>query len=445
MQLYNKAKDIMVTTTQKEKPLVGFFPLFYNLSESGRAVLVAKRFAELGGKVIFFSHGGEYEYLAKDLGFEIVKVEPFFTKEILARYQSIIRGEQKGQLYPEGFVEDAINNEIAAFKETEVKMIVSTHNYFSTISARAANIPLVGITTGPGSYQISIPDFAENIFTRLFPQSVKVRFANRLLGIYVSHLKPFNEVAKKLNVKQLKSPNDMYKGDVTLATNFLEFINILPNQKQYPSEDYIGLIVLEELFENKFSDKNAQSISNEIMNHIKVSEKSILVSMGSSGEKNLYLKILQTLNKTNYKVIAVLTNILDEAEIPKLNDNILLKKYVPSIRQLHSMVDLSIIHGGQGTVYTAAYAGKPIIGFPMQFEQHLNLEKMVGHGAGLMLSKKHFDEQKLLGAFKNIFDNYDYFLSNSQALAQKLPKPEGDKNAAKRIIEILKNLDKSNQ
>ena len=275
----------MGTMTQKEKPLVGFFPLFYNLSESGRAVLVAKRFAELGGEAIFFSHGGEYEYLAKDLGFEIIKVKQFFTKEILARYQSIIRGEQKGQLYPEGFTEEAIKGEITAFKETDIKMIVSTHNYFSTISARAANIPLVGITTGPGSFQISIPDFAESIFTRLFPQSIKVRFANWLLERSVSHLKPFNEVAKKLNVKQLKSPNDMYNGDITLATNFLEFIDILPNQQQYPSEDYIGIIVLEELFENKFSDKNTQSISNEIMNHIKGSEKSILISMGSSGEK----------------------------------------------------------------------------------------------------------------------------------------------------------------
>lgn len=430
----------MGTMTQREKPLVGFFPLFYNLSESGRAVLVAKRFIEMGGKAIFFSHGGEYEYLAKDLGFEIVKVKPFFSKEILSRYQNVVRGDKKGELYPEGFVEEAIMNEITAFNKNNIKMVVSTHNYFSTVSARAANILLIGITTGPGSFKISIPDFAENIFTRFFPQSIKVRFANRLLEKSVSHLKPFNEAAKKLNVKQLKTPNDMYAGDITLATNFLEFIDILPNQQQYPSEDYIGIIMLDELFENKFSNKNTQSISNEIMSHIKGPERSILISMGSSGEKNLYLKILETLNKTNYKVIAVLTNILDENEVPKLNDNILLEKYVPSIRQLHSMVDVSIIHGGQGTVYTAAYAGKPIIGFPMQFEQHLNLEKMVGHKVGLMLSKKYFDEQKLLDALKNIFDNYDSYLSNSQILAQKLPKPEGDKNAARRIIEILKNL-----
>jgi UDP:flavonoid glycosyltransferase YjiC (YdhE family) len=159
--------------------------------------------------------------------------------------------------------------------------------------------------------------------------------------------------------------------------------------------------------------------------------------MGSSGDKPLFLKILQTLNKTPYKVIVAYANILKENEIPRLNANILLKKFVPSISQLHVMVDLNIIHGGQGTVYTAAYGGKPVIGFPMQFEQHLNLEKIVGHGAGLMLSKKYFKEETLLKAINKIFDNYDQYLRNAQLLAKKLPKPEGDKNAARRIVEIV--------
>ena len=161
--------------------------------------------------------------------------------------------------------------------------------------------------------------------------------------------------------------------------------------------------------------------------------------MGSSGDKTLFLKILHALNKTHYRVVAVYANILNENEVYELNDNILLKKFVPSIAELHKMVDLAIIHGGQGTVYTAAYAGKPIIGFPMQFEQHLHLEKMAGHGAGLMLSKKYYSKKDLLRTIKEIFDNYDTYLNNAQALAKKLPEPNGDKNAARRIVEILRD------
>ncbi|OGS40869.1 MAG: hypothetical protein A3K77_08035 [Euryarchaeota archaeon RBG_13_31_8] len=166
--------------------------------------------------------------------------------------------------------------------------------------------------------------------------------------------------------------------------------------------------------------------------------------MGSSGDEKLFLKILQALNKTPYRVVAVYSNILKEKKLPEFNENILLKKFVPSIAQLHKMVDLSITHGGQGTVFTAAYAGKPIIGFPMQYEQHLNLEKIVGHGSGLMLSNKHFNEIKLIQAINRIFKNYDEFLQNSRNLSQILPKPEGDKKAAQRIMKILakKQLEK---
>ena len=62
-------------------PLVGFFPLFVNLAEAGRAVMIAKRYRELGGRIIFFSHGGKYEFLAKNQDFQITRVKPLITEE----------------------------------------------------------------------------------------------------------------------------------------------------------------------------------------------------------------------------------------------------------------------------------------------------------------------------------------------------------------------------
>lgn len=73
----------------------------------------------------------------------------------------------------------------------------------------------------------------------------------------------------------------------------------------------------------------------------------------------------------------------------------------------------------------------------MQAEQHLNLDNLVRHGVALRLSKTFFKEKNLLNAIEEIFANYDKYLNNAQALAQKLPKPEGDKNAARRVVEIL--------
>jgi len=423
--------------TQSEKPLVGFFPLFYNLAETGRAILVARRYEELGGKAIFFSHGGKYEYLAENQGFTIIRVKPFYTEELIDEIVKINRGEKRGISYKESFLRESVKEEVAAYKKSGVKMIVSFVNVSCSLSAHASGIPLVCVSPAPGRFHLSIPDNIENPLTLLVPQWIKLRFGNWFLLRGKKSLKPFNVIAKEYHLKPFSSSMEIFYGDVTLVTNFLEFINVFPNQQIFPTKDYVGIISLEELFVNQFSDVEKQKIESKISNHLKKNEKSILLTMGSSGDKKLFGNILRALSKTNYTVIAVNANILKNHEIPSLPDNILLLDFAPSIVKLHKEVDLSIIHGGQGTVYTAAYSGKPIIGFPMQFEQHLNLEKMVGHKVGIMQSKKYYKEKNLLNAIEKIFDNYDIYYKNAQNLVKKLPKPEGDKNAARRIVEIL--------
>ncbi len=422
-----------------EKPLIGFFPLFYNLAETGRAILVAKRYIELGGKAVFFSHGGKYEYLAKDFGYDIVRVNPIYTEESIRKKIRINRGEQKGIPYTEAFLREAVSEEIAFFKKTGVKMIVSFVNFPCSISARAAGIPLVCISPAPGNFHLRIPDDFENSFTRLIPQSIKIPLYNWVFKHAKKFLKPFNTIVKEYGLKPFKNTMDVVYGDVTLGTNFLEFINVFSNQQLFPDEDYVGIISLKEVFSERFSKEKTKAIEHDIKQHLNKSERSILLTMGSSGDKRLFLNILRGLNKTPHRIIAVYTNILNEDELPTINENILLMKFVPSIEKLHKMVDLTIMHGGQGTVYAAAYASRPIIGFPMQFEQHLNLEKMVGHGVGFMLSKKYFKKKHLLNAIKEIFNNYDIYLKNAQILAKKLPQPEGDKNTANRLVKLLQN------
>jgi len=424
-----------------EKPLVGFFPLSYNLAETGRAVLVAKRYVELGGKVVFFSHGGKYEHLIEDFGYDLIRVNPIYTEEAIKEIISINRGEKKGIPYKESFLRESVKEEIAAYKKAGVKMIVSFVNVPCSISARAAGVSLVCVSPAPGKFHFTIPENFENSFVRLIPQFLKVKIFNLFSTRSKISLKPFNIISSEYGLKPFRSSISVFYGDTTLATNFLEFINIFPDQQLFSNEDYVGIISLEEVFSDQFSEKKSKVIAHDLIKHLDKTQKSILLTMGSSGDKQLFLNILHVLNKTPHRVIAVYTNILNEEELPVVNENILLIKFVPSIQKLHKMVDLAIIHGGQGTVYTAAYAGKPVIGFPMQHEQHLNLEKMVGHGVSIMLSRKYFKEETLLKTINKIFDNYDFYLKNAQSLANKIPKPEGDKNAARRLVEIAAKID----
>lgn len=423
----------------KSKKLVGFFPHFFNLAETGRAVMIAKRYREMGGKTIFFSHGGKYEFLAEKNGFEIERVKPFVTDELVKEWFKFLSLETLSakNLLGKDWILKNVREEIKAFKKTKIDLLLTTNNVTCAIPARVLNIPYVNVTASGGSFVLKIPDALENPFTRLIPQKIKTKFLNFIMDRANWYIRPINRVAKKVGAPTFKDLTDLFRGDYTFVTDNLEFINVFPNQQYFKDDEYIGIILLDELFEENISEKKAKEINNKIDKHLKKTGKSIMLSLGSSGTPDFFKKILNVLSNTEYNVIAVYTSILKEDELPEVGENILLIKFVPSIRKLNSMVDLAIIHGGQGTVYNAIYSKKPIIGFPMIYEQNMNLEKIVGHGSGIMLSKKFFSKEKLIDSINEIFSNYEKYKTNAEKLAAKIPPPKGDKKIAEKIYEIV--------
>jgi spore coat polysaccharide biosynthesis predicted glycosyltransferase SpsG len=422
--------------------LVGFFNLFYNFGETCRSLLIAKHYRKLGGKVIFFSHGGEHEKLAEDNDFKIIKVKPIYTKEFIDLLWESSRSSRMLAFknpFSKNILIEHVEAEIEAYKKTGVKLIVSTNNLPCFISARAAGLPLITVTPKIISSYMQYPEDAEFFLSFLIPGWLKLKLLNWYTPRSKQYVKPFIEVAKKYNTPTPKSDGDIAKGDYTFYVDFIEFLGI--NKSTIPpNEFYTGHNFLDELLAQSLNKPDTEKEENEIENHIKRDGKSILFSLGSSGTKDIFLKILQALNKTDYNVIAVYTSILKEDELPEVKDNILLKKFVPSMEKLNKLVDLAIIHGGKATVYTAAYSGKPIIGIPMQFEQHRNIEILLKQGVGHMGSRKHFMEKAFLDQITRIFNNYNLYLKNAQNLAKKLPKPEGDKNAANKVFEITTQL-----
>jgi len=427
----------MKNRNTNNKPLIGFFPLFYNLAETGHGVLIAKRYMEMGGQAIFFSHGGEYEYLAKEIGCEVIRVKPIYDKEYIDLLWKSSRLETYKNPFSTNILNEHVKEEVKAFKKTKIKMIVSDNNWPCRISARVANIPLISVAANFVHSYTKYPEDAEFIFTRFLPNWLKLIVINWLSPRSKFYVGSFRKISKKYGLEPPRYSIDINKGDYTFYTNYPEFLGI--NTKDIAEDEYyIGPLSLEELFTDKVDIKDIEKTERKIENHLNKKGKSILFSLGSSGTKELFLKILNVLDKTDYNVIAVYTSILKEEEIPDLSENIILEKYVPSIEKINKMVDLAIIHGGWSTVITAAISGKPVIGFPMQFEQHLNLEVLVRHNVGTIALKNKIKNGELKNLIDEIFDNYDYYYNNAQKLAKKLPPPKGDIRAAKKIIEIQK-------
>jgi UDP:flavonoid glycosyltransferase YjiC (YdhE family) len=66
--------------------------------------------------------------------------------------------------------------------------------------------------------------------------------------------------------------------------------------------------------------------------------------------------------------------------------------------KISPMADISVIHGGIGTVMTAALAGKPVVGVGMQPEQDANLDCLVRKGCAIRISKGTANARKILAA-----------------------------------------------
>ena len=415
-------------------PLIGFFPLFYNLAETGRAVLIAKRYLEQGGKAVFFSHGGKYEYLAKDIGCKVISVDPIYTDEFIEELWKHSRLEKLGPPFNKSILRTHMEAESGAFKEADVDYVLSTNNFPCCLSTRYVKIPYISVTPRFSVDFRHYPEDAEFFFTSIIPESIKVRVLNWQFRRSMSWSRPFNALAREFGLPKFSYPQQITHGDYTLFTDFLELANVRPTDMR-DNEFYIGPIFFDELF-NDFSEKK-DDLSKKINKHLSKGEKSILVSLGSSGTKDLFEGILHVLGSTDYRVIGVYTSVLSGDTLPECNENILLEQYVPSMRAVNEMVDLAVLHGGQGTVYTAAYAGKPVIGFPMQFEQHMNLELLEQKGMACIASRRRFSKEIFLSLIEEMFSEYYQYLNNAQKLAKDLPFPQGDVNACNILMDLI--------
>jgi len=436
-----------------KKPLIGFLPMLNNFGETYPLVEVAKNCKKLGMDLIFFeSYNPQYTNLVKDLGCKIIKIRDpppeEYVKDIARLEESLgsdnlsfekACSELVDEKYEEVIIND-IKKELEVFKKTKIDILVSSGFEFTAhISTSLLDIPLVTLISGAVSQTYfksnlgSFPDNYENLLTKLIPKSIKNRFTNWYIPKDKSNIKSYNKISKNFSAPIKKSFLELFYGDYTLVVDDKEFVGV-KNLDDSNYERWVGPILPPKL-DNVYNDK----LEKDIGKHIEKPGKSILLSMGSSTTKNLFIKILKKLDTTSYNVIAIYTSILNEEECSKLklHDNIILTKFAPSIKNINEKVDLAIIHGGRGTVYTAAYSGKPVIGIPMHFEQQCNLNNLTRHGDGFVLSKKYFTGKKLVTKINKIFNNYDEFLKNSKNLKNKLPEPKGAKNAAKIISNII--------
>jgi UDP:flavonoid glycosyltransferase YjiC (YdhE family) len=418
------------------------FPHFYYLSEVSRLIEMGLALRKLGQEVVFFSHGGNYEYVAQEVGFEVVSVEPLMSPQRAAEYMAFNRGE-KGNPFRESFftydeLKAYVPAEADAFRLARANAVLIGWNLPSYLSAPLAGIPI--LVQQPGPFTAPFFDRKMGVFQpSLFgaPRRVPLNWlVNWWLPRAKIWLAPFNRIAQSLGLPQWKSTLDLMSGDLTLVMDAPEILGIPPDELHAyrPSHPQFFHRPPAYRYGGPCFARLPGDVPESIRTHFDTPLPKLYCAMGVSGSPRVLGEVIEIVNNLEIQSVIVTTIIL-----PGQSGNgvgrVLLTPHAPAHR-VNPLADIAITHGGAGTVQTAIHAGTPLVGIPMHLEQTGNLSLVTRQGAGLMLSKWDLNQRSLSRALEQVLGNSS-LRENMMRLKSLQDKLDGPAIAAREIVNFL--------
>jgi UDP:flavonoid glycosyltransferase YjiC (YdhE family) len=403
-----------------------FAPVAFNLAETTRMIEIAKGIRESktaceAFEVQFISDGGDLERLIEEEGFPLKRMEPRLTSEKIEHIGKVDKGEKIGPALSRQEMIARIENEVAYLKQLQPAAVITGSNMTIPVTCRILEIPLVWViqSTWLEDFFAHGAGMTDNIKFRPFKavaDGLILLFIN--LWIRTGFLNSINQAARYFGVEGYKSIFDYWRGDVTLVAEPAEFSGV-----KLPSNHYFtGPLIARQNF----------PVPEQIRN-IPRDQLLIYFAMGSSGTPEIVAKILESFEGKPYRVIAPIKFQLDKVPGVKIPSNVIVTDWLPAL-EINKLADLSVIHGGIGTVMTAAYAGKPVIGVGMQPEQDANIACLVRKGFAIRVPKSKDPSQKIQEAIQILMYNEDA-IRKAKEFSRVMEKWDGPKMAAELLFE----------
>ena len=403
-----------------------FAPAAFNLAETTRMLEIAKGIvrhetAHLVFDIQFISDGGEFGHLIEEAGFPLKKMQPRLTPEKIEFLYKIDKGEKFAPAFSQTEFIVRIENEVATLKELNPVAVITGSYPTIPVSCRIAQVPLVWVVQSTW-----LPDF----FTKGAGMTDSIRFkpfkivADGIIFLFInfwirySLLHPLNKAAKHFGIKGYRSVFDYWRGDVNLVAEPAELtgINLPPNYY------FTGPLIAHQDFPIP-----------EKINQMPRDKPLIYFAMGSSGTPEIVAKIAESFAGKPYRVIAPIKSHLDKVPDVQVPENVLVTDWLPA-HLVNKLADLSVIHGGIGTVMTAALAGKPVVGIGMQPEQDANIACLVRKGFAIRVRKSKDPSVNVQEAIQSLLNNQEA-KQKAAAFSKIMEKWDGPRLAADLLVE----------
>jgi len=160
----------------------------------------------------------------------------------------------------------------------------------------------------------------------------------------------------------------------------------------------------------------------------------IYFAMGSSGKRDLVIKILKGFEGKPYRVISPVKGLVEEMDF-EVPENVIVTGFIPA-HIVNKMADVAVIHGGQNTVMNACLSGTPFVGIGMHVEQQANIDACVRKGFAKRLSKKYVTAEQVLEAVESLLKDREA-KEKIDEFRKQLEKWNGPKVAAEKLKEMF--------
>jgi len=369
-----------------------FFPITFNLAVTTMAITLARAISG-DFDCHFASYGGEYETLIEKAGFPHTRLEPRFTPQIVKRIYALDQGRLIASLHTADTVRQMVRGELELYRRLQPAAVVTGMSPSACISCPTAQIPLIWVIqsgmalhTAARLGRLKNMDMLDTSSIRWLPERFRVKLSEVLASIsYASMAESFNQVAIEYGVEPFDSFDDLLWGsNYQLVAEPPGFSDL-----QFPpTAHFIGPLIA----------RLDVPLPEEVLN-LPRDLPIVYFAMGSSGQPGIVARILAAFAGKPYRVIAPVKHLLGKQPVP-IPDNVLVTGLLPYKANL--LADLSVIHGGIGTVMTACLAGKPVVGVAMSPEQFLNLEMMVAKGFAIRIPQGSLTAERLCDSIERL-------------------------------------------
>ena len=442
-------------TTAKRTITIVVSTVFQDAGDATRAIEIAmgiRHYAphDLDPRIIFLSHGSQFEQRALDCGFEIYHAEPQ-VDGIGERHD--YKMTTNNFIGDKHLAKQLIEGEVLAYNEIEPDVVLFGFWPMAGLAYRMMRRNILGICYVPvpcttESYLSIIPDIPEHVpFLSLLPHTIR-RLLLHYLPLFIERrVPPLRQpnilwAASQLGWKaKIVNIFDMLKADLTVVNDLPDFYcqNTLPK----------SVIITGPLFctlnKGESIDPQIQKIFNTQNRNVK-----IFCTMGSSGTKEHLLEVVKVFThgeglKWNGVIISPISVCpIEEARIVlgKRDGVYITDSFIPA-QKVNALADIVICHGGQGTLQTALHSGTPLVGVALQAEQFLNLYNVKSHGAGIRIPTRKWKAKNIQEAIHKIITDRE-FTRAAIRLKERMESIDGRKNSAqviwKKIMEEWKSI-----